>query len=112
MSPAEGFSADVALIERSPGWIAWRLRREPSSAAARVNGLQALLRECAAGVGFEISLEFQSLVLIRESAIPNQIPRLEFCRVGGLSRIMLGYSPLQIRGCAPRTHVRGNRCCG
>src|ERR1700759_1865485 len=56
------------------------------------------MRKCPAGMGFEIFLEGQRLVLIRESAIPGQLPGFEFGSVGGFAGIVLRNSPLQVCG--------------
>ena len=47
---------------------------------------------------FEIFLEFQRSVFIREGAIPNKFPRLEFCGVLGFAGIVIRNPPLQIGG--------------
>src|SRR5258708_9029601 len=51
-------------------------------------------------MGFEIFLECQRFVFIRESAIPNQFPGFEFCGVRGFAGIVVWNPLLQIGGCA------------
>src|SRR5712664_1777628 len=74
-------------------------RREGRYRRRRRQASEALLGKGATGVGFKIFFECQSFVFIRKSAIPNQFPRLEFCRVRGLARIMVRDPLLQIGGC-------------
>src|SRR5665213_4350167 len=59
-----------------------------------------LLRKCAAGVRFEIFLEFKSSVFIGKCAVPHQFPRSELGSMRRFARIMFWKAPLQIRGCA------------
>jgi hypothetical protein len=47
---------------------------------------------------FEIFLGSQRLVLVGESAIPDQFPRLEFGGVRGFSGVVLRQASFQIRG--------------
>src|ERR1700689_2379775 len=61
---------------------------------------KAFFGEGAAGVGFEVFLEFQCPILIMEGTIPNQFPWLEFCGVRRLACVVLGNPSLKIRGCA------------
>src|SRR5262249_50148884 len=60
---------------------------------------EALPCERAAGVGFEMLLECQRLVLVREGTIPNELPRLELRSVSRFSCVMVRQSPLQVSGC-------------
>jgi hypothetical protein len=64
----------------------------------RREGLEALFRERAAGVGFEIFLEGQRFVFVREGAVPDKLPRFEFGCVGGSARVMIWYPPFQVGG--------------
>jgi hypothetical protein len=41
-----------------------------------------LLGEGPTGMGFEILLKFERFVFVRKSAVPDELPRLEFSRVG------------------------------
>ena len=50
---------------------------------------EALLGEGAAGVGFQIFLEGERFVLIREGAVPHRFPRLEFRGVRGFAGVLL-----------------------
>src|SRR5437868_317513 len=47
-------------------------------------------------VRLQILLERQCFVFVRKGAVPNQLPRFEFCRVQGPARVMLNYSMLQM----------------
>jgi hypothetical protein len=58
---------------------------------------------------FQVFFEFQSSVFIGKSGIPNQNPRNEFGRVGGLASVMIGHSPLQVSGDADIVLFRGAR---
>jgi hypothetical protein len=51
-------------------------------------------------VGFEIFLECQRFVFVRECTVPDQFPRPEFGGVRGFAGIMFWNSPLQVSGCA------------
>src|SRR5882757_6054477 len=77
---------------RGRGWQ--RVKRRRGRQAS-----EALLGKRATGVGFEISLKCQRLVLVGEGAVPDQFPRLEFGGVRGLAGIMVRDPLFQIGGC-------------
>jgi hypothetical protein len=58
--------------------------------------LEALLGESTAGMGFEIFLEGQRFVFVREGAIPNQLPRFEFGGVSGSASVVFGDPAFQV----------------
>src|SRR5689334_24482493 len=47
-------------------------------------------------MGFEIFLEGQGFVFVRESAVPDELPRSEFGCVRRSARVVLGNAALQI----------------
>ena len=63
---------------------------------------EALLGEGAAGVGFQIFLEFQCSHLVWKGAVPDQLPGFEFSGVGRFAGVMFRQPPLQI---GSRTNV-------
>src|SRR4051812_42250874 len=68
--------------------------------------LEALFDEGAAGVGFQIFLEFERPHLVWKGAVPEQFPRFELCGVGGFTGVVLGQSSLQI-GCRADVFLLG-----
>src|SRR5258708_38751943 len=82
------------------------MRRQRNSGGRRTKASETLPGEGAAGMGFEIFFEFQRSVFVREGAVPDQFPGLEFRGVRGLAGIVFREPSLQIRSCADVFLVR------
>jgi len=70
---------------------------------------QSFLREGSAGVRFEISLEFQSLIFLRKRAVPDELPRDIFGRVRRFARVVVCQTLLKICGRAGILVLGGGR---